>query len=77
VGVKCPLEVLEAREKSRRNRTLGQARAQYPIVHAHTIYDLEVDTSLLSAEECAQSIKDRVGSNSPPTAFRRLRNGER
>ncbi len=30
IGIRCPLEVLEEREKARRDRTLGQARAQYP-----------------------------------------------
>jgi chloramphenicol 3-O phosphotransferase len=72
VGVRCPLEVLEAREKTRNNRTLGQARAQYPMVHAHGLYDIEVDTSLLSLTECVDVIKQRVLSGTAPTAFRRL-----
>ena len=37
VGVRCPLPVLEQREKDRRNRTLGQARAQFDLVHVHGI----------------------------------------
>ncbi len=49
VGVRCPLEILEQRERERRNRTWGQARAQYDLVHAHGIYDLEVDTSIFSS----------------------------
>lgn len=74
VGIRCPLEVLEQREKNRRNRTLGQAKAQYGIVHAHEIYDIEVDTSILSPVKCALQIKDRIQSGSPPIAFRRLKN---
>ena len=48
IGVQCPLEVLEQREHSRKNRTLGQAKLQFPVIHKYVTYDLEVDTSLLS-----------------------------
>jgi len=71
VGIQCPLEVLEQREGSRRNRTIGQARLQFPIIHRSAVYDLEVDTSLLSPEECASRIRDRLGK--PPQALRRMR----
>jgi chloramphenicol 3-O phosphotransferase len=71
IGVICPLEVLEQRESSRKNRTLGQARLQFPIVHKYTIYDLEVDTSLLSPEECARHIQSRLYE--PPKALRQMR----
>ncbi len=73
VAVRCPLSVLEARERARKNRTLGQARAQFKLVHAHAVYDLEVDTSLMSPEECAQAIKGCLESGAPPTAFRLLK----
>jgi len=73
VGVRCPLEILEQREKSRIDRTLGQARAQFDLVHAHGIYDLEVDTSVSSPEECALQIKKRLQDGTPPSAFKRLR----
>jgi chloramphenicol 3-O phosphotransferase len=72
VGVRCPLEVLEQRERERRDRTLGQARAQYDVVHAGMIYDVEVDTSISSPEECASMIM-RHYTQGPPTAFSRLR----
>ncbi len=72
VAVRCPLDVLEQRERQRQDRTLGQARAQFDLVHAHGIYDLEVDTSLASPEQCAQQIVDLVSSGRPPQAFRRL-----
>lgn len=71
VGVHCPLAVLEERECSRRDRTLGQARAQYAVVHAHVVYDIEVDTSILSPDACATAIQARVAAG-PPTALRRL-----
>jgi chloramphenicol 3-O phosphotransferase len=73
VGVRCPLDVIERREQARKNRTLGQARAQFDIVHAHGIYDLEVDTSISSPEECALLIKRRLENGAPPNAFQRLR----
>lgn len=72
VGVRCPLDVLEQREAARADRTLGQARAQFPLVHAHGIYDLEVDTSRASAEACAQQIKQRLEQGRAPDAFQRL-----
>jgi chloramphenicol 3-O phosphotransferase len=72
VAVRCPLDVLEQREQQRQDRTLGQARAQFDLVHAHGVYDLEVDTSLASPDQCAQHIVDLVRSGRPPQAFRRL-----
>jgi chloramphenicol 3-O phosphotransferase len=73
VGVHCPLKVLEQREKSRGNRTLGQARAQYEIVHGLGIYDVEVDTSRLTPVDCARVIYDRVTSDIPPSALKEIR----
>jgi chloramphenicol 3-O phosphotransferase len=75
VGVRCPLDVLETREKSRRDRTLGQARAQFHAAHVHGLYDLEVDTSKLSPQVCAEQIRQRMIDGSSPSAFRRLRDG--
>ena len=75
VGVRCPLAILERREVARKDRTLGQARAQFHLVHAHGIYDLEVDTAQLSAHECARQIKRRIEGGGPPDAFKRLLGG--
>ena len=71
IGVKCPLEVVEQREADRKDRTLGQASLQYDVIHKYVTYDLEVDTSLFSAEECAEKVSERL--KSPPTAFKQLR----
>jgi chloramphenicol 3-O phosphotransferase len=71
IGVRCPLAVLEERERSRKDRTLGQARAQFEVVHRDLVYDLEVDTSRLDPEACARAIIDRL--QSPPEAFRRMK----
>ena len=72
VGVRCPLDVLEQRERSRKDRTLGQAKAQFPLVHKVAVYDLELDTSLLSVETCAFEIKRRLENGVPPAALRIL-----
>jgi chloramphenicol 3-O phosphotransferase len=72
IAVRCPLEVLEQREQSRRDRTLGQARAQFPLVHAHAVYDLEVDTSLHSPEECARQVIEHLQGGAAPWAFKQL-----
>jgi chloramphenicol 3-O phosphotransferase len=75
IGIRCPLEILEEREKARKNRTLGQARLQFDIVHGKGIYDLQVDTSILSVEECALLIKKRIISGEPPQALKALSHG--
>jgi len=73
VSVQCPLTVLEQREQARTDRTLGQARAQYPLVHAHGVYDVTVDTSVSTPEECARQIKRRLEDGPAPQAFRYLK----
>jgi chloramphenicol 3-O phosphotransferase len=72
IGLRCPLDVLEQREKQRKDRTWGQAREQFDVVHVHVVYDLEVDTSLHSPEECAEQVRDMLQAGKPPQAFRRL-----
>jgi chloramphenicol 3-O phosphotransferase len=59
VAVLAPLEVLEAREAQRADRLPGLARWQYGRVHENIRYDLEVDTSVLTSQECARRIQQR------------------
>ena len=75
VAVRCPLEVVEQREKERQDRTVGQARAYFHRVHAHSLYDLEIDTSLGSPMDCALKIKGYLEHGQPPWAFRAIREG--
>ena len=56
VGVRCPLPVAEQREKDRGDRPVGNARGQHALVHSFRRYDVEVDTSLASPQECAHAI---------------------
>lgn len=60
VGVKCPIEVAEKRERERHDREIGLVRSQFDIVHAHMLYDIEVDTSLHSPGECANMIISKM-----------------
>jgi chloramphenicol 3-O phosphotransferase len=75
IGIQCPLDVLEQREQARKDRTLGQARAQFHVVHRHCLYDLDVDTSLYTPEQCAAQIKAQLESGVPPQAFHRMKIG--
>ncbi len=67
VGVYCPLEVI----MERRRDTWGvdsdgsipePVRRWQEAVHIPGIYDLEVDTSVLSPKECAELIRQRLDS---------------
>lgn len=73
IKIDCPLAVLEQREQNRRDRTLGQARAQFHRVHAYDVYDFAVDTSRDITQVCAQKIKEWVLTGPSPTAFKLLR----
>jgi len=55
VGVRCPLTVVEQRERDRGDRPVGTARGQYGLVHTFGDYDMEVDTSA-TPQECAVAI---------------------
>jgi len=73
VGVHCPLEELERREKERKERKDGMARLQFDQVHTLAIYDVEVDTSVLNPQECAEIIIDHIRGEHQSLAFDQLR----
>lgn len=56
VGLFAPLEILEKREKERGDRLVGLARWQVERVHNGFTYDLKIDTSEASPQECANQI---------------------
>ncbi len=56
VGVHCPLEELERRERERGDRPTGLAEWQYPRMHRQVAYDFEVNTLVHSTDECAAQI---------------------
>jgi chloramphenicol 3-O phosphotransferase len=61
VGLLAPLAVLEKRERQRGDRLLGLARWQYDRVHKGISYDLAIDASLNSSDECAHIIASTFG----------------
>ncbi|MBW8640649.1 hypothetical protein K1W69_25880 [Hoeflea sp. WL0058] len=56
VGVHCPLEVLEARERARGDRVIGRARGLVDVVHTFCSYEAEVDTGAMDARACADKV---------------------
>lgn len=73
VGVRCPMDVVNEREKKRRGRFPGTAMSHFHEVHAHDLYDLEIDTSNVSPRAGARVIKRYLESGQTPKAFERLR----
>ena len=83
VGVRCPIkEIMKRRSQADRESgyIVGTDDEPVPLpvalwqeeVHKPGIYDLEVDTSLLSPHDCAKEIRQRLEEGSPGTAFQQL-----
>jgi len=82
VGVRCPIEVIIERRSASGPGGYATATEGEPIplpilrwqeeVHAHGMYDLEVDTSVASPDECADAILYRLRTGPAPTAFKHL-----
>ncbi len=60
VGVTCPLDVLEARERARGDRVRGRARGLAGVVHTFCTYDITVDTGTTSTETCVAAILEAL-----------------
>ena len=89
VGVRCPIEIIMKRrlltpENGKSDYIAVSAYEEVPEpviawqkeVHDPGIYDLEVDTSKLTPEECAEEIFRKLDeSRSLPKAFEKLRIG--
>ena len=60
IGFDLPLEVLEEREIKRATSPKGHARSHFKSVHEGAVYDLRLDTSLYTAEECAIQIAQLI-----------------
>src|SRR5439155_12385844 len=83
VGVHCPIEVIMERRHASPSGGYAVGSPEEPVpapvqrwqdqVHVPGIYDLEVDTSVLTPEQCAAAIRERLAR--PPSAFARLANG--
>jgi chloramphenicol 3-O phosphotransferase len=81
VGVKCPIEAIMARRNADPQGGYYAAGDTVPepvrrwqeAVHRPGIYDLEVDTSVLSPEACVVAIGRALAAPPAPSAFERLR----
>ncbi len=65
VGVVCPLEELERRERQRDAGRQGFARSQFDMVHKDRMYDITVYTDLEEPEACARKILNFYSNGSP------------
>ncbi len=72
VGVRCPADVINQRERERPGRFPGTAVGHFDICHDHDVYDVEVDTSRMRPVECATAIV-RFRDACQPEAFNNLR----
>ncbi|MBD1556388.1 AAA family ATPase [Vibrio sp. S9_S30] len=60
VGIKCSEAVLDQREWARGDRKVGSAREQMQRVHRGVNYDLVIDTTSASPQECALMITEAM-----------------
>ena len=82
VGVRCPIETIMARRNAggegyvkgtAENPVPTPVRRWQEAVHAHGLYDLEVDTSVLTPGECAAVIREALEAGpQKQTAFRQI-----
>jgi len=71
VGVHCPLQGLERRERERGDRRIGEAKTDYEVTHAFAVYDMEVDTTL-PRDRNVESIVAGWRKRARPNAFDRM-----
>jgi chloramphenicol 3-O phosphotransferase len=74
VGLHVPLEEARRRERERTDRIQPYEVTARDLerVHAHGIYDLELDTAHLTQEEAIQRVLALVASPPSPTAFQQM-----
>lgn len=85
VGVRCPVEtIMERRRAAQADQPESYVAASpdepvpapvlqwQEMVHQPGIYDLDVDTSILSPDQCADAIAARLRSGEPPSAFKTI-----
>ena len=76
VGIHCPLDELERRERQRGDRRAGEARQDFGIVHTFGTYDAEVDaTQPLAAN--VNAVQAAWRARTPPAAFATMLAAER
>ncbi len=76
VGLHCPLAELEARERRRGDRRVGEARQDCAVVHTFGAYDLQIST----VQPVADNVKAVLAgwrARTRPSAFDRMRTANR
>jgi len=71
VGIHCPLDELERRERQRKDRPAGDARRDFETIHRHAVYDFEIDSTLPPDDNVAAIIATWK-RRARPSAFERL-----
>lgn len=82
VGVRCPIDEIMRRRNVAGSEHYAVGTPEEPVpppallwqqeVHKPGIYDVEVDTSVLSPGECAAAIRRRLDDGPPGSAFAQL-----
>jgi len=72
VGLHCPLDELERRERARGDRRIGEAKADFETTHAFCVYDFEVD-STRPVNDNAQAVINAWKARAAPSAFAKMR----
>lgn len=73
VGVYCEDRVLSHREILRGDRLDGWARGSQKWAHEHLIYDIVLDTTLMTIQESAQKVANYLRAGEKPTAADKMR----
>lgn len=68
VGVHCPVEELERRERHRGNRKIGEARSDFEVAHTFGTYDLEMQATS-PTDSMAGELIAAWAARSQPSAF--------
>lgn len=74
VGIHCPLDELERRERQRGDRRPGEARADFAFVHTFGSYDFEV-SSTEDADVMASRVVAAWQARATPSAFTKMLRG--
>lgn len=77
IGIKTPLEVLEERERARGTSPSGHARSHYHLIHEEMPFDLTLDTSILTPDECVSKIEHFLKKHPIPHAIKELEKRQR
>jgi chloramphenicol 3-O phosphotransferase len=78
VGVRCPVEMIMARRNAAPDGYVAGLGVPEPVarwqqaVHQPGLYDLEVDSSLLTPEQAAKTIAAALAAPPSPSAFEKL-----